>query len=471
MIQRILWGAVLSLSMGTLFSQRLSGRVVDHQQGNPIEFASILLYSAADSTMISGTVSDAEGAFKLDFNVDSAFLSMRFMGFKTYSSAILFAGLDSDLGEIPLRMAGEVLSSVEVTGRKVESIQKIDRQVYAASQFENARGGTALDVLANIPSLSINSFGEISIRGASGFLVMIDETPSQIDPSILLRQLSANNIADVEVITAPSARYDPDGYAGIIHIKTEGARQDGLFSTISILGGLPSIEPYENGRSTPRYGIDLMANLRKQNWDIAAGLNYRRYDISGRREGYVNTYLDNVLTEFPSDGERSFDEKTLGARLLVTHRMSKKSQISAGVYAGKRTKDRTADILYLDQQHTRIPATDFAASQTYYDLYRERNRLFDGGTIEGVTSYFNENLRVRKGDFFISSLDYRTELAADQKLSISGLYERTVLGGPTDNTNFEYPSTAIIREQQFNDNSNPLDGYRFQIDYENARLP
>ncbi len=447
-------------------SGALSGRILDFETQEGIEYASISLYNLSDSILVDGTITDEMGIYTFTgLPQKQMYLIANFLGYEPYHSAPFSVTAKTTLDDISLGLNQTNLNEVVVTGRAATSVHKLDKQIYDASQFQNAKGGTASDVLRNLPSVTVNSFGEISVRGATGFLVMINGKPIQGPPSLILQQISANSIDDIEVVTAPSAKYDPDGNAGIINIKTRVATTDGTYLVANILAGLPSIEPYSNKNKTPRYGADLTFNHRQGKWDVSAGLDYRRYDISGRREGYVNTYTENVLTEFPSDGERSFDEINYSARASVSYAPRKNQSLTAGIYAGKRTKDRTADILYLNQQRTEITQNDFLGTEAYSNLYQNANNVLPTATPISRLSYFNENLRVRKSDFFIGSLDYAYQFGDESQLKISALYERTVLGGPTDNANLAYPNTDKILQLQFNDNDNPLDGLRLQLDY------
>ena len=444
----------------------LLGKILDQQSQEAIEYASITLHNAADSTMINGVISDENGIFIFsDLPQAPFYLAAQFLGYEPYFSKVIESDQTLDVGNIFLNLKQAILQEVEVSGKAITAAYKLDKQVFDAAQFQNSKGGSASDVLSNLPSVSINSFGEITVRGATGFLVMVNGKPIQSDPLAILNQLAANTIEDIEVITTPSAKYDPDGNAGIINIITRQNIQDGWYFLANTLMGLPSIEDYNNANNTPRYGADVTINYRKNKWDLSAALDYRRYDISGRREGYVNTYLDNVLTEFPSDGERSFDEENYSARLSLNFKPTQKQSLTAGFYAGKRTKDRTADILYLDQQRRIIPSDEFLNPEAYFDLYNTSGSVFPGGTLINSLTYFNENLRVRRGDFLIGSLDYTFQFANQSQLKLSGLYERTILGGPTDNANLDWPNTSTIRQLQFNTNDNPLDGIRLQADY------
>ena len=462
--------SLLCLLCGLVYSQStIKGRITDQQSGDPIEYATVSINNPVDSSFIDGAVTNEMGWFEFSgINTPTAILLVQFMGYEPYLTTISTDSETTDLGTIALGINSQTLAEVEISGKAITSLHKVDKQVYDAGQFQNAQGGTASDVLRNLPSVSVNSFGEISVRGATGFLVMINGKPIQSEPMVVLQQLAANSIEDIEVITAPSAKYDPDGNAGIINIKTRQAFQEGLYLIANVLAGLPSIEAYDNAENAPRIGADVSINYKTEAWEIAAGLDYRRYDISGRREGYVNTFLNEILTEFPSDGERSFDEENYSGRFAATYQIQSNQSITAGFYAGKRTKERTADILYLNQQRTNIGNESFLNPEAYYDLYLTNNTVFDGAPVLNSFTYFNENLRVRRGDFLISSLDYNLAFADESSLTLSGLYERTILGGPTDNVSLGWPNTNEILQLQVNDNDNPLDGIRLQADYKKA---
>ena len=465
---KIIFSLLLGLISSYTFGQNInvSGRVIEELNQQAIEYVAVSAFSLADSSLISGSLTDTLGNFSFLLSTTSDFyILLQFIGYEAYYSEALDHTQSHDLGTIQLGLKSISLEEVALTARNETNIHKIDKQVYEASQFETARGGTASDVLRNLPAVSMNASGEISVRGATGFWVMINGKAIQGDPSIVLQQLPANAIDDIEIVTAPSAKYDPDGKAGIINIKTRQAVLDGKYFVANVLMGLPSIEPYDNAQNSPRYGADVIFNYKQKKWDFSIGGDYRRYDISGRREGYVNTYLNEVLTEFPSDGERSFDEETFSGRAIIGFNPNSRQRIQAGIYAGKRTKDRTADILYLNQQRTIIPSAEYQGAGRYFELYENNGTVFRNGQILNSFTYFNENLRVRKGDFIVGSLDYSLNFSDKSTLSISGLYERTILGGPTDNANLAYPNTQNVLQLQFNDNDNPLDGYRFQIDY------
>jgi outer membrane receptor protein involved in Fe transport len=423
----------------------IQGVVLDETSQEPLEYATIGLYQPRDSTILAGTVTQADGSFVVDnINPGTYFLKVQFVGYEsTYVPTITLAANErKELGSISIRATDQLLEEISVSGQRASVYHKVDRQVYHAGQFQSATGGTATDVLRNVPSVAVNASGALTVRGSTGFTILLNGKPIQSDPTLILSQLPANAVEDVEIVTAPSAKYDPEGKAGIINIITRKGAADGFYVLLNGQLGLPSIQDYDNAENAPRYGGDFTLNYRKNKWDISLGGSYLRYDIAGRREGDVFTIINDTLTRFPSDGERSFDEQTYTARATIGYTPNETNAFSVGFYAGKRSKDRTADILY-NNYKVYLPEQDTISRTTYY----------------------NENLRIRRGDFLIGSLDYSLTFKNESKLNTSLLYEYTMLGGPTTNLNLSWPSLQDTIQDQYNTNNNPLQGIRFQADY------
>ncbi|WP_425638253.1 TonB-dependent receptor domain-containing protein [Algoriphagus yeomjeoni] len=436
---------------GPAFSQTgVKGKLIDQAENSPLEYASVAIYQTKDSLLISGAVTDQEGLFSLeDLKPGDYYLLAQFMGYesKTVSGVSITKNLLLDLGSILLIPDQQLLSEVEVSGKKFTTMNQVDRQVYNSENFLTSQGGTATDVLRNLPSVSINAQGELSVRGTTGFVVMINGKPTQSSPEALLSQLPANAVEKIELVTSPSAKYDPEGKAGIINIITKKGVTDGTFVQVNAKIGAPSIEPYDNQDNPQRYGADFTINHKKGKWDLSIGGNFQRNDINGRREGNVYTISGDTTTYFPSDGERSTDAKTYSGRFTLGFTPNESNDFSLGFYAGKKTADRTADILYYDNH------ADVNGERIY------------------TMQYYNENLRIRRGDFVLGSLDYKHAFQNESQLSGSFLYEYTMLGGPTTNRNLGYPDTSIIYQDEYNTNDNPLHGTRLQVDYKTASKP
>ncbi len=427
---------------------QLKGRIVDASNDYPLEYATAALYDQENGRLVTGVITDIEGRFSIEELKKGTYsLEASFIGYtsQTVRDIRLTRRNETvDLGTLALSIGENQLEEVVVEAERAAVIHTIDRQVFDAKQFQNSQGGSATDVIRNIPSISVDGLGEISVRGSTGFVLLLNGKPIQGSPSTLLNQLPANAIERVELITVPSAKYDPEGKAGILNILTRKGAVDGSFAQINLRGGFPSIERYGNAEPHQRYGIDGTYTFRRGDWNISLGANYQRNDLGGRRVGDVFTIIGDTLTRFPSDGERSFDELNYSGRFTVDFTPDSTNTFSLGFYAGKRSKDRTADILYFDN-HAIVP--------------------LDGEERVYTLQYFNENLRIRRGDFVLGSIDYTHTFKNRAMLSTSLLYEYTLLGGPTTNRNLGFPDTNIVLQDEFNTNDNPLNGIRFQADY------
>jgi outer membrane receptor protein involved in Fe transport len=156
------------------------------------------------------------------------------------------------------------------------------------------------------------------------------------------------------------------------------------------------------------------------------------------------TIHNDTMTRLPSSGERSFDEILYSGRFTVDYTPDTSNAFSMGFFAGKRDKDRLADILYYDN-HAITPLGDGDRIYTF--------------------QYYNHNLRNRKGDFALGSMDYSHVFRDRSMISASFLYEYTLLGGPTVNQNLGHPNRSIVYQDEYNTNDNPLHGIRFRADY------
>lgn len=418
----------------------IEGIINDKSSGSPIEFASVSIYKSADSTLLNGTITAIGGKFSLKaLKPGTFYLKVQFLGYDTkIVSAINLTGKNLNLGIIALIPDQRFLNEVRVTGQQTQSFNKIDKQIYKADQFAAAKGGTAIDALKNLPSVAVNGAGEISVRGSTGFLVLINGKPVQGDAQTILSQLPANTLENIEFITAPSAKYDADGKGGILNITTKKGTNDGVSLIANVQGGLPSTTDYGNKENQQRYGGDLTLNFRKNEWDISASANYLRNDNAGFREGDVFTIHNGLKTTFPSNGERSFDKYNYGGRFNIGFNPNKNDAFSVGFFIGYKFQDRLAD------------------------LYYNNTKTNSSGKVVGRKQYFNSNLQNKQGDFVLGNFDYTHTFSNKSTLTFSTLYEYDKLYGSTKNRNIEGVDTA---QNTLSTYENPLNGLRAKIDY------
>jgi ferric enterobactin receptor len=421
----------------------LHGTVIDKSTNLPIEFATISVYHAVDSSLADATSTKRNGKFSLQLKEGSYFLKTSFIGYPTlFQNASIKVSEVLDLGSIVLAPAQQMMDEIKVSATKGNVYNKIDKQVYKAGMFQSAQGGTAVDVIKNMPSVTVNGEGEISMRGSAGFQVLINGKPVQTDAQTILSQLPANTIENIELITSPSAKYDPDGKGGIINITTKKGVSEGFSLAINAQGGLPALHLYHNKEKPKRFGGDATLNFKKGKWDITASGNYLRNDLAGYREGNVNTTIGSTFTSFPSMGERSFDKYNYGGRLSVSFTPDKQNSFTAGIYKSKKFQARRADLLYHNSK------TDINTGEKMSDF-----------------SYFNSNLQTKQGDFILSNFDFTHSFQNKSVLTASFLYEYAGLYGNTKNLNLSYPHVTDTLQYTYNPNTNPLRGYRANVDY------
>ncbi|WP_266369343.1 TonB-dependent receptor domain-containing protein [Tellurirhabdus rosea] len=221
---------------------RISGLLTDSTTGKPVEYATVALLNPKTGKPIDGTTSDAKGKFALTKLAPGEYrLQYSFIGYKTVESKVLRLDKATDLnvGSVSLPPDVRVLGEVSVTGQRAMIEEKVDRLVYNAEKDLTAKGGDASDILRKVPMLSVDLDGNVSLRGSQNIRVLINNKPSTIVAASVadaLKQLPADMIKSVEVITSPSAKYDAEGAAGIINIVTKKNTLHGL--TLNVDAGV-----------------------------------------------------------------------------------------------------------------------------------------------------------------------------------------------------------------------------------------
>jgi ferric enterobactin receptor len=449
-LKRYLLVLVLITCRVCLFSQKstaISGSITDTLSTEPLSFVAVSLQNPTTKDLIEGQISDDKGVFRFaPVKQVHVIVKIEYVGYQTKYIDVSPESVNGNLnlGVIRLAPLNQLLESVTVSGQKMNVVATLEKQVFKTEQFETAKGGTATDMLRNIPSVSINAEGEITVRGSKGFLILINGKPSQIDAATLLAQIPANTIEKIEMITAPNAKYDADGKAGIINIITKTGTTDGFSIIANSQYGFPRIQKYDNLTEPQRYGLDATLTYRKGAWDASFSANYLKNDIAGQRIGNVNTTLNNIYTSFPSTGERSFRRDNYGLRALIGFKPHKGDELSAGFYKGSRTQYRRADIIY--------------SNNTKTDLTTQR--------LLAKTQYFNSNLVKKQGTFNVFNLDYSHTFENNSIILLSGLYENATVEGWTKNANLNIYDSNDTIQNTLNNGYSPLNAFRLKVDYE-----
>ena len=200
----------------------IKGKIESKSDKKPIEYASIMVYSLPDSTLITGTITLPDGSFKIEqLSKGNYYLVAYFMGFhKKFITKLDIDGKNQvvDCGTIILEENNITLEGVEIAEQKDFVQYKLDKKVINASQKMDAKGGSVVNLLENTPSIQVDIEGNILLRGSASFTVLVDGKPTSLAGNDVLKQIPANMVDNVEIITNPSAKYDPDGSSGIINV-------------------------------------------------------------------------------------------------------------------------------------------------------------------------------------------------------------------------------------------------------------
>jgi hypothetical protein len=220
---------------------RLTGTVLDAATKKPVQFATVALLPAASDTPIDGTTCDERGKFVLKGLAAGSYrVQISFLGYGNRMETVTITDGTTDLGSVSLTATAQKLGEVTVTGERDVIETKPDRIVYNAEKDLTNAGGTAADVLRKVPLVNVDPDGNVELRGTSNVRVLINNKPSGIVASSVadaMKQIPADQIKSVEVITTPSAKYDAEGTGGIINIILKKNNLEGVNGSAGISGG------------------------------------------------------------------------------------------------------------------------------------------------------------------------------------------------------------------------------------------
>ncbi len=302
----------------------LTGKVIDKDTNQPLEYATIVIKSL-DGKIITGGITDTKGEFSIQVVKGVYDISIEFISFKTKTFKRKEIAGNTDLGTITLEVDAQTLNEVVVVAEKSTVEIRLDKKIYNVGKDMTVKGGTASDVLDNVPSVSVDVEGNVSLRGSENVRILINGKPSGLvgmSSTDALRQLPADAIEKVEVITSPSARYDAEGTAGILNIILRKGKANGFNGSVSASAGIPD-----------NYGLSANLNYRtnKVNYFGSGGYNYRNAPGSSKSDV---TYLNP--TEFTPDfrnERREYDRKnnSYNARFGTEYFLTDKTSLTGTI--------------------------------------------------------------------------------------------------------------------------------------------
>lgn len=360
---------------------KVVGTLIDAETEEPIGFANVIIYTVQDS-MITGTTTDINGKFFFenvplgDYRVE-----MSFIGYDTENREVELNEIERvfSIGDVILGTAGQNLDEVVVTAERAVMELGLDRKVFNVEKSIAAAGGSAEDLLRQLPSISVDLEGNISLRGSGNVRFLINGRPSGLvgsDPATYLKSLSATNIERIEIITNPGAAYDPDGTAGLINIVLKNKREDGFNASINLNAGTGN-----------KFDGSLDMNWRKGKFNSFAGVS-GRYDerfFTGFRNQSGVIEDSSFTRRFTFDGDRI--RKSTTFKLGTEYSLGKRATISLqGNYQlenGQSNNDRVTSFFNsaneLDSESSRLETepsdeTDYEISANYTTTFKKEGR-------------------------------------------------------------------------------------------------
>ena len=255
----------------------LQGMVVDSASTNPIPYASISIINMRSNEIITGGITDETGAFYIkEIPMGMYNVIVEFIGYEKINIGPikLFpgdgGGVEQNLGTVAMELSAVQMEEVDVYGEIPNMIYTVDKRIFDAKKDMTLVGGTGSDALKKIPSVDVDIDGNVTLRGDGNVTILLDGRPMRGDRRSMVEDLPADMIDRIEVITNPSAKYDPDGMAGIINIILKRGRFEGINGSATITAGEYS-----------RYNLSGMFNYRRDKFNFFTNGSYRLWNSSG----------------------------------------------------------------------------------------------------------------------------------------------------------------------------------------------
>jgi len=328
-----------------LFKKTVVGKVIDHQTKAPLEYTTISLLSSEDSLAITGRVTDQNGNFALNTDQKSFFLKLEYIAYlpKTIDIHLPDNSDTLNLGVIELMPNTKMLKEVEVRAEKSSVMMSLDKRVFNVGKDLVSQGGTAEDILRNVPGVWVDINGEVSLRSNDGVHILVDGQTSLLingKDSDGLRQIQANAIDRIEIITNPSARYEAEGMAGIINLIMKKDNSSGLNGSVSANIGHPD-----------NFGIGASMNYRKDKINIFAGSGIwyiNRPGTGSYRNKFFNLeHPDSILfSNLDRTHERS--GKPINFKIGADYFINRNNTLTTSFSYRKSQDKNTSDLIYTD---------------------------------------------------------------------------------------------------------------------------
>ena len=352
------------------------GKIVDKATSEPIEFVNVVVTPKGSDNMAGGAITDVDGVFRIEgLKFGSYVLTISYIGYQnaTREFTLSASAKNANYRQIALEEDAQTLGEVEVTGIRSQMKFEIDKKVFNVDQAIAATGGSASDILQNIPSVEVDTEGTVSLRGSESVTVWINGKAQGLtadNQGDILEQMPAESIERIEVITNPSAKYSPEGTVGIINIVLKRDRKAGYYG---------SAQAGASMYDTDFGGYNASANINYSSGvlDAYANVSYRERRHMNENESYRENYLGMDTTYLDQLGRGNMKGGNVFVRAGLTWNPTQKDHISFDLMGMMGNNERHNEINYeggelinstLHKAYTRNRTTTSTGDMLMYNL-------------------------------------------------------------------------------------------------------
>ncbi len=324
-----------------LANAQVKGKITDANSGNQLAYATISLFSLADSSLVDGAISEENGQFSMSPQPGTYFVKFESLSFEPFFlGKVEVKKSPLDLGNVKLKASTTQLDEVVVQAEKSSMQMSLDKRVFNVGKDLANAGGNAAELLSNIPSVQVDVEGNVSLRGSANVRILIDGKPSglvSVNGSGGLQQLQGSMVERVEIITNPSARYEAEGVGGIINIILKKEQRNGFNGSVDLIAGYPA-----------NHGLALNVNYRHDRLNFFVNYGITRRTSPGDGSLLQRNFPGDTLFGYRQTRETNQIVFAQNARAGLDFYLNPKNTLTAAYSLRRTDGDRTVDMTYYD---------------------------------------------------------------------------------------------------------------------------
>ncbi len=375
----------------------VTGKVLDKATGGPLEYVQVAVFSKADSSLITGSLTDSTGGFVIKkVPYGSYFITAEFMGYNKFviESIDLTAGNSQfTVEDILLEINANELGQVDVVSTTDAMSIRANKKVLNVDKDLSAKGGTAIDALKGSPSITLDQEGEVLLRGSKSFKVLVNGKPTAMKPNDALKQIPAGKIDKIELITNPSAKYDAEGTAGIINILTKKGMGVGSSALINASAG-----------TGDKYNADINLNYSNDKLNLTIGGKWKDSKKFYDMDEILRTIDNGLIRNNDVIFYRHQTDKDLGGNLTLEYNFNQNNSITYSFDGGytdvfidanfkynETVENQIGHTYVYEDLHLKELANYYTNNLSYTHIFKDKSEWSLSGFYSRIDYYFENN--------------------------------------------------------------------------------